>query len=238
MTASPAAASPLRPSSVAPVNDAPVAADDGYAAIEDAPLAVAAAAGLLANDSDLDDDPLAAILLGGPAHGTLILHPDGGFSYAPDPDFHGTDSFTYRADDGSGDGNEATVSLTVAPVNDPPSGADATILVDEDMARTLVETDFGFSDVEGHGFAGVVIVALSIDGVLLLDGAPVTLAGTFVTEAEIAAGSLVFQPDSDENGAPYATLGFRVRDGGGTDIGGRDMDPIGRVDHVQRPGGQ
>ncbi len=215
--------------SVAPVNDAPVAADDGYAVIEDAPLGIAAAAGLLANDSDLDDDPLAAIILGGPAHGTLTLHPDGGFSYAPDPDFHGTDSFTYRANDGTEDGDAATVSLTVAPVNDPPSGADSTILVDEDMARTLVSADFGFSDIEGHGFAGVVITALPIDGALLLEGAPITLADTFVTDAQIAAGSLVFRPEGDENGAPYATLGFRLRDSGGTDIGGRDTDPAANV---------
>ena len=215
---------------VAPANDAPVAADDGYTTGEDAPLLVAAPAGLLANDADADGDPLAAVLLGGPAYGTLTLDADGGFSYAPDPDFHGTDSFTYRANDGTENGSAATVSLTVTPVNDPPSGADATIVIDEDVARPLVRADFGFSDLaEGDGFAGVVVSALPADGALLLDGAPVTLAGTFVTDVQLAAGLFIFRPDGDENGAPYATLGFRVRDSGGADLGGQDIDPTDNV---------
>ena len=56
-----------------------------------------AAPGVLANDTDADGDSTIAQLDTGPAHGTLTLHPNGGFDYTPDPDFNGTDTFTYRA---------------------------------------------------------------------------------------------------------------------------------------------
>src|SRR5207247_6908731 len=66
---------------VTPVNDAPgtsggVVADDSYTTPEDTTLTVAAP-GVLANDTDVDGDPLTAILVTGPAHGTLSLNNDG-----------------------------------------------------------------------------------------------------------------------------------------------------------------
>ncbi len=70
-----------------------------------------AAAGVLGNDSDVDGDSLTAVLVSGPAHGTLTLNADGSFTYTPDANYHGSDSFTYKANDGSLDSNVATVSL-------------------------------------------------------------------------------------------------------------------------------
>ena len=86
---------------VTPVNDAPVAADDGYATDEDTPLTVAAP-GVLANDTDVDGETLTAVLVAGPTHGTLTLNADGSFTYTPAANYNGTDSFTYRANDGHG----------------------------------------------------------------------------------------------------------------------------------------
>ncbi len=94
-------------------NDAPVAEDDAYTATSGATLTVGAASGVLANDSDPEDDPLTATLASGPSNGTLTLEADGGFSYTPDAGFTGTDGFTYVANDGSLDSVEATVSLDV-----------------------------------------------------------------------------------------------------------------------------
>jgi VCBS repeat-containing protein len=104
---------------VAPVNDAPVAEDDGYGTDEDTPLTVAAP-GLLGNDADVDGDGLTAVLVAGTQHGTLTLNANGSFSYSPNPGFEGTDSFTYRAHDGQLGSNSATVSIHVALVNQPP----------------------------------------------------------------------------------------------------------------------
>jgi len=99
----------------------PVAQDDGpYAATEDQLLTVLAAQGVLANDSDPNSDPLTATLLTQASHGLVTLASNGGFSYQPNLNFNGTDSFTYRVSDGEGGTATGTVSLTVAAVNDAP----------------------------------------------------------------------------------------------------------------------
>ena len=66
---------------------------------------------MLANDTDADlpADPLTAILVTGPAHGSLTLNPDGTFSYTHDGSETVTDSFTYKVNDGTVDGNTVTV---------------------------------------------------------------------------------------------------------------------------------
>jgi hypothetical protein len=101
------------------VNAAPQAADDAFTTQEDTPLTVAAP-GVLGNDTDGNQDPLSVILISGPANGVLRLNADGSFTYVPDADFFGADSFTYQASDGELDSGVATVFLTVTAVNDAP----------------------------------------------------------------------------------------------------------------------
>ncbi len=101
-------------------NRVPVAVNDSYETLARRPLVVAADAGVLANDSDGDGDPLTAAVAANPANGTLALTADGGFTYTPDADFDGVDSFTYRASDGLADGNLATVTITVEPIKAMP----------------------------------------------------------------------------------------------------------------------
>lgn len=98
---------------VNPVNDAPVAADDSYTTDEDTRFVVPVP-GVLANDTDADGPALSAVLVSGPANGTLNLNADGSFDYAPAADFTGADGFTYRASDGASNSNTATVTITVA----------------------------------------------------------------------------------------------------------------------------
>jgi VCBS repeat-containing protein len=101
-------------------NQAPTAAADTYGTAEDTALTVNAP-GVLANDSDPDHDPLSAVLVSGPSHGTLTLNANGSFTYGPAANFNGTDSFTYRASDGSLASDSVTVTLTVTARNDPPT---------------------------------------------------------------------------------------------------------------------
>ncbi|WP_254506577.1 beta strand repeat-containing protein [Anatilimnocola floriformis] len=100
-------------------NDAPVAVGNSYTTAEDTLLNIAAA-GVLGNDSDVDfGATLTAVLVSGPAHaGSFTLSPNGSFTYTPAADYYGSDSFTYKANDGTADSNVVTVSITVTPVDD------------------------------------------------------------------------------------------------------------------------
>jgi large repetitive protein len=106
-----------------PVNDAPTAVADAYEVAEDDSLTVFEVEGVLHNDTDVDGDPLTMVLVDAPTSGTLELDEDlkGGFSYTPDGDFSGADTFTYRAHDGVVASAEVgTVTITVHPLNDIP----------------------------------------------------------------------------------------------------------------------
>ncbi len=97
---------------VSPVDDAPVAADDDYAAGLIAPLSEPAP-GVLGNDTDVEGDALTAELVSGPTRGALTLNLDGSFVYTPSG--APGDSFTYRAVGAGVPSNVATVRIGIAP---------------------------------------------------------------------------------------------------------------------------
>ncbi|MES2793740.1 MAG: tandem-95 repeat protein [Planctomycetota bacterium] len=97
------------------VNDAPVAVNDNYSVNEDEVLQGHI---VLANDTDVDGDTLTASLVVGPTNGMVVLNPDGSFTYTPNANFWGTDSFTYQANDGDLNSNVATVTITVNSVEE------------------------------------------------------------------------------------------------------------------------
>ncbi|MBI4319195.1 MAG: tandem-95 repeat protein [Chloroflexi bacterium] len=74
---------------------------------------------MLGNDTDPNGNAITAVLVSGPSNGTLTLNSNGSFTYQPNPNFNGTDSFTYKANDGWADSNVVTVTINVAPVDDP-----------------------------------------------------------------------------------------------------------------------
>ncbi|MDQ3282910.1 MAG: Ig-like domain-containing protein, partial [Acidobacteriota bacterium] len=128
-------------------NSAPVATDDAYNTNEDAPLNVAAP-GVTQNDSDADSDPLTvAIVAPGPSHGTVVLAPNGGFTYSPAPNFFGTDTFSYTINDGKST-DTATVTITIASVNDAPVVKPATITIAENLAAGAVVGTVKVNDVD------------------------------------------------------------------------------------------
>jgi VCBS repeat-containing protein len=126
-----------------PLNTAPVAQDDVYEVSEDNSLFVRGEDVLLANDVDAEGDALTAVLVNGPTHGTLSLLPNGAFDYTPNADFSGTDSFTYKADDGALDSEAVTVFINVKPVNDAPFsiGDVAFLQEDNDVQGNVLTND-------------------------------------------------------------------------------------------------
>ncbi|HEX5762931.1 MAG TPA: Ig-like domain-containing protein [Solirubrobacterales bacterium] len=91
-----------------------------YTAAPEQELLVPAASGLLLAVSGPSGVSLSLSVAGDPAHGALTLAGDGSFTYAPDTGYRGSDSFTYRVADPSGNHATATVGLTVA---EPPSAS-------------------------------------------------------------------------------------------------------------------
>jgi hypothetical protein len=94
---------------------APIAVDDTYQTAIGTPLVVPAA-GVLSNDTDPDAQPLVVATprpVSGPANGSVTLNADGSFTYVPNAGFAGTDSFSYRASDGTLSSNDATVTIVV-----------------------------------------------------------------------------------------------------------------------------
>jgi hypothetical protein len=81
---------------ITPVNDPPVAADDTATTPENTSVTVA----VLANDSDVEGDVLTPSLGQGPSYGAVVLNSDKTFTYTPPTDSYGTDSFTYKVNDG------------------------------------------------------------------------------------------------------------------------------------------
>ncbi len=99
---------------VVPVNDAPVANNDGTLAVTfNTPLTITAAS-LLANDSDVDSTSLSITSVQGATNGTVALNAAGNVVFTPTTGFSGTATFTYTLSDGSGVTANASVSLSVS----------------------------------------------------------------------------------------------------------------------------
>jgi hypothetical protein len=104
---------------VRPVNDQPLAKDDEATTEEDTAVTIE----VLDNDVDVDDDEL-SVDAKQPETGSVSTKQDGTVRYAPASDFAGTETFTYEVTDGTAKPIEATVKVTVNPVNDPPTARD------------------------------------------------------------------------------------------------------------------
>ena len=135
----------------------------------------------------------------------------------------GTTTVTVSVSDGSLETSTA-FTLTVASINDAPVGTDATLALQEDVPYALKVADFGLrdpSDTPANALLSVAIVMPPAAGSLRYNGSAAT-AGTVVTAVDLAAGKLVYAAAPNASGSGYASLGFRVRDDGGTADGGVD----------------
>jgi Ca2+-binding RTX toxin-like protein len=121
-----------------PANTPPVVNPDAYAVARGRVSTIDAASGVGANDSDPEGQVLSFALLTGPANGSLVLNPDGSFTYTAAENFVGLDGFTYRATDTGGLFADAAVALTV-----------------EERAETITGTDQGES-LFGYGLDDVI----------------------------------------------------------------------------------
>ena len=147
---------------------------------------------------------------------------DGEISFVHNGTTDGVYAISFDVTDGTTALTGNTLTVNVLTVNDPPSGADDTIVIAENGAHTFSQADFGFSDpADGDDLLEVNIDTVPTAGTLM-NGLTAVNDGDTIAVADIT--SLVYTPVADANGAGYSTLTFRVRDNGGTANGGVDTD--------------
>lgn len=148
----------------------PIAHADAFAPIEDE---VFDGTSVLLNDSYARADLLTATLVRSTTNGALSFNIDGTFSYTPATNFTGADSFTYIATDGTLTSAVATVTLTLQPVNDPPTITGPTILKITNsipspiLGLTVGDVDAGTNQVEIYFFSVGTITATNSSGVIV-----------------------------------------------------------------------
>lgn len=181
------------------VNDGPDAIDDKLQTSEDTALNIASP-GLLGNDRDIDGDTLkimGAAAATGPSNGTLTLTEDGGLIYKPNPNYKGTDTFTYKASDGSRT-DTATVTIQVSSVNDAPVARGDRYLVRKNTPKTVGSPGVLANDYDPDGDAiSVVGYSQSTKGKVGMNG----------------SGGFIFRPNKDYTGTTH--FRYYIRDANG-----------------------
>src|SRR5439155_1738734 len=178
---------------VTPVNDVPLATDDSYSLFKNTTLSVPVS-GVLTNDTDPDGDLLTALLVTGPTHAAAFnLSTNGSFTYTPVSNYVGSDSFSYRANDGQASSAVVSANLSVVATNTAPVANGQNVTTPEDTATNLVLTA---SDVDGNPLT-FVIVSGPTNGVL--------------SAVNTNTGAMTYTPNTNYNGGDSFT--FLVNDG-------------------------
>ena len=195
--------------SVACANDAPIANASALTTNEDARINGTLSA------SDADGDPLTYSITAAPTNGTISMpiSSTGVFTYTPNADANGSDSFSFKVNDGSLDSNTATVTITITPVNDVPRfTAGANPSVSEDAGA---QTSAGWAQAISAGAANESGQSLTFQVTSNSN------SGLFASAPVIASdGTLTFTPASQASGS--ATITLKLVDNGGTANGGSD----------------
>ncbi len=175
----------------------------------------------------------------GPSHGSFALSVTG-FTYTPEANYSGEDSVTVAIADDDKTAS-ATVSITITPVNDPPSITITRLTVAEDTSLLINAATLGVTDIDSAGPFTVTVRstgAYTVNGnevtplrdfngdlsvnVTLSDGESSAEAVVVVTVTPVNDAPIVVvpAPQSAPNGAPFAVGGVSVSD---VDVGGSPM---------------
>ncbi|WP_158674962.1 Ig-like domain-containing protein [Pelolinea submarina] len=197
------------------VNDAPV---PSYSAEvntdEDTPLTES----LTATDVDLDDLSYTVKSGNGPANGTLELI-EGGYTYSPNENYNGADSFTTTVGDGTAE-VDCAITVTVAAVNDDPVAVDDSAITNEDTPVTIyvLTNDSDVDSPEGDTFSPTAILSGPANG-----------------SAEIIGNTIVYSPDTNYYGLDEFT--YQITDSGGLTASATVSIKINSVNDYPLPDG-
>ena len=177
------------------INDVPLAFDSSDTTDEDSD-----ASGTL-QGSDIDGDSLSYSIVTPPQHGVVILEGGSGatYNYSPAANYHGTDSFSYKTNDGNADSSTATISLTINSINDAPViSLIHDLSIDQDTSTPAIA--FTVDDVDGFGIESTLTVDATSSNIELVSRNQMALQG------EGSDYTLVITPASHQYGASTITL--------------------------------
>lgn len=244
--------------SILPVNDPPVAENGQFTTPEDEPVS-----GTLVGNDPVEGDSVIFEILEGPENGVItnLNSNTGAFVYTPNENYTGTDTFTFRTNDGQSQNNlsePATVTIDITPVNDPPEGPTLNIdgpyiengFVTPDQVDVPMELGITLGDdVDDTDYTRVVVEItdgyqndLRGEDVLFLTGnLPSTIQANIAT-GENGVRQVVFTPADGEESAPISDFQLavdqlRFEHVGGDDLlgPGEDANALNGDDPIERP---
>ncbi len=212
------------PFTIRPVNDPPTAQSFGVTMLEDEPTLSKRTINFNSSIADIDSPTPIVYISSLPTNGQLMFGstfatavtrntpiPANAVRFNPDPNWNGVTSFMYYVQDSSGANSQsATVTITVTPVNDPPTSNDITLTTYEDTMLTIDQITG--SDVEGDELT-LIITQYVTSGSLKLNSGNLGNLPASVTD------TLLYTPPADQSGSPFTTFKFQFSDG-------TDLSPI------------
>ncbi|OAS16680.1 Ig-like domain-containing protein [Paenibacillus oryzisoli] len=142
------------------INTKPVASGSNNATQVDNPVSGTVSA------TDAEGQTLTYTVVTQPTHGSVVMQTNGSYTYTPTAGYTGSDSFTFKANDGLLDSDPATVTLTVTLGNTVPTATSATYSVE---ANTVLTGTLGGYDGDGDSLT-YSVVTQPTHGMLTLDG--------------------------------------------------------------------
>ncbi len=173
------------------VNNAPVAVNTSLDIVED----TVKTSFLQASDADADTLTYSIVSNGTKGTATITNATTGIYSYTPNPDATGTDSFTFKANDGLLDSNIATVTVNITAVNDAPVASAGTLATNEDTV------------------AGGILSASDVDNDPLTYSLVNNASQGIVTITDSATGAYSYTPNANVTGTDTDSFTFKVNDG-------------------------
>ncbi len=177
------------------VNDPPIALNGTATVAEDGSVVITLVG------TDVEGAILTYSVVNTPAHGSVGAVGGNTVTYTPAANFNGTDSFTFRANDGAVNSTLAVVTITVTPVNDPPTASDSAATTGGGVAVQIV---LGASDPEGDALTYAIVAG-----------------PTHGTLGPVGGNRVVYTPAAGYSGPDAFT--FRASDG---DVGSSNVATV------------
>ena len=174
---------------VLPVNDAPTTSNIALTTDEDTAVSGQVTA------TDIDGDVMSYAVTTVPQNGVLVLNAaTGEFTYTPNANYNGSDSFEVTISDGNGGTTTSTVTVGVTPANDAPIAVADAITIDEDTS-VVIDVRANDSDIDGDSLT-VVAVTQGTNGSVVIDA---------------ISGNPIYTPNFNFNGSDSFT--YTISDG-------------------------